>query len=176
MTRTIETDDFRTPIEPGMYVAKTQATVYLSHGKGDSRRDMSFTEYNAGDTFEIPRTVNEHWYGLEPNGDMFAPKPAIIEAVTTVDTESFDRALREVAEIVYAYRKPSESVHFTKDDRFRDGAKANAVMFMARDWKQAADMAAMWGMIDSEIDEHCSRPENVKAITRQRFAEVAAEE
>lgn len=78
---TIEADDFRTVIEPGTYTAKTNATVYLSQGKGDSRRDVSFREYKAGETIEVPATVSGHWYGLEPNGDMFAPKTAIIEAI-----------------------------------------------------------------------------------------------
>jgi hypothetical protein len=80
MTMTIEADEFRTIIKPGSYVAKTPATVFLSQGKGDSARDLSYVNYKAGQTIEIPRTVNAHWYGLEPNGDMFAPELAIIES------------------------------------------------------------------------------------------------
>ena len=76
---TIETDDFRTVITPGTYVAKTSATVFLSHGKGDARQDLSWVDYKVGQTIEIPHTENGHWYGLEPNGDMLTGhKPAII--------------------------------------------------------------------------------------------------
>lgn len=76
----IETDDFRTRIPAGTYVAKTPATVYLSHGTGDSRRDLSYSTYGEGDRIEIPGTESGHWYGLEPNGDMFSPETAAIES------------------------------------------------------------------------------------------------
>jgi hypothetical protein len=78
---TIEADEFRTIIQPGSYVAKTDATVFLSQGKGDARRDLSYVDYKAGQTIEIPQTVNAHWYGLEPNGDMFGYELALIESV-----------------------------------------------------------------------------------------------
>ena len=79
MSKTIESDEFRTVIEAGKYVAKTNATIYLSHGKGDSRRDVSYVSYTVGETIEIPPTGNAHWYGLEPNGDMFHCETAVIE-------------------------------------------------------------------------------------------------
>jgi len=79
---TIETDDFRTVITPGTYVAKTDATVFLSRGKGDARQDINWVDYKAGQSIEIPPTVNGHWYGLEPNGDMVTGHTsAIIESV-----------------------------------------------------------------------------------------------
>ncbi len=81
MSKTIEAEEFRTVIEPGTYVAKTDATIFLSHGKGDSRRDLSYVDYKADETIEIPETVNAHWYGLEPNGDMFRCESAVIESV-----------------------------------------------------------------------------------------------
>jgi hypothetical protein len=79
MLTTIETDDFRTAIQPGIYLAKTAATVYLSQGKGDGRRDVSFATYKPGEQIEVPQAVSGFWYGLEPNGDMFSPRAAVIE-------------------------------------------------------------------------------------------------
>lgn len=80
----ITATEFRTQIAPGKYLAVTPATVYLSHGYGDSRRDIEFVEYRAGDLIEVPKTTNGHWYGLEPNGDMFAPEEVTIETAREV--------------------------------------------------------------------------------------------
>jgi hypothetical protein len=75
----IETDDYRTKLKPGDYLAKTKAVVYLSQGTGDQRRDVEYTEHNPGDKFTIPQTTGGHWYGLEPNGNMFAQRIAAVE-------------------------------------------------------------------------------------------------
>jgi hypothetical protein len=74
----IEADEFRTQIDPGQYTCETACTVYLSQGKGDARRDLHYVEHKAGAVIEIPRTVNGHWYGLEPNGDLFDLAPAVL--------------------------------------------------------------------------------------------------
>jgi hypothetical protein len=80
--KTIEADDFRTVITPGTYVAKTDATVFLSRGKGDARQDINWVDYKAGQSIQVPSTVNGHWYGLEPNGDIVTGHTsAIIESV-----------------------------------------------------------------------------------------------
>lgn len=77
----VETDDFRSRLMPGQYVARTAAVVFLSQGTGDSRRDIEFTSYKVGDRFEVTETTNGFWYGLEPNGTMFSPQLASVEMV-----------------------------------------------------------------------------------------------
>ena len=81
-TKMIETDDFRTRIAPGKYIAKTEATIFLTYGTGEGRRDISYQSIEVGQTIEIPQTVGGHWYGLEPNGDFLSPEPAIIESAS----------------------------------------------------------------------------------------------
>ncbi len=80
---TVSTNDFRTQLLSGTYCAETRVVIFLSHGKGDSRRDVSYSTYKAGETVVIPETVNGFWYGLEPNGDMFSPEPAVLKTVKT---------------------------------------------------------------------------------------------
>jgi hypothetical protein len=59
--------EFRKRLAAGTYQAVTEATVYLSYGTGDSRRDLAYSTYKPGDEIEIPHTTPGHWYGLEPN-------------------------------------------------------------------------------------------------------------
>lgn len=57
----------RVRLQPGLYIAETLATVWLSQHVGDDFRDVTWRKYRRGERFEVLPTINKFWYGLAPN-------------------------------------------------------------------------------------------------------------
>lgn len=82
MATQIVAEEFTTRLQAGTYRAKTDCTITHYRRTGESKVTVEYQQYSAGEQFEVPKSVNGFWYGLDANGDLFnGYAPAVIEVI-----------------------------------------------------------------------------------------------